>query len=344
MNEKAPWESFAPIAQPSTPQSGQEDEIGRFLDRTTLGGAGAAIGAFGPAKKMGEAGLRRGAQVIQEGRVLGDLSAQQKIQQRMFGQTPPQTPAQAQGIVPKDQIPASSLQVPQAQRAQGFKSGAENYAMKFLSPIETERARSMQHAQELVKAAEAGEKALEARFPGQTTDLPSGLKVMNERMRAPRESVVFAPAETEAGPLTQAGKPVVEARALPPRVSPVAPPSGLDQVKALYQSMMQSAPVSALKSAAGAVGRYAVPPLAGYSVGTDIADILAEQGKSPEEIDRIKQILLGISGVAGAASMFPGPHQMATVPIGLGAMGAQAIRERARESQARPIPSLPAAP
>lgn len=166
MNEKAPWESFAPIATPAKPAAQSEDEIGRFLDRATLGAVGAGVGTVAPIKRIGEAGLRRGAQVVQEGRVLGDLSAQQKIQQRMFGQTPSQTPGQVLGITPKDQIPASSLQVPQAQRAQGYKSGVENYAMKYLSPIETERARSMQHAQALVKAAEAGEEALQARFTG----------------------------------------------------------------------------------------------------------------------------------------------------------------------------------
>ena len=122
---------------------------------------------------------------------------------------------------------------------------------------------------------------------------------------------------------------------LPPRqVVPTAPPppappsmgmktkAGLDWITGKFANMIR--PVA---SAAGTVGRYASGPLGGLSVGLDVAEMAHEYDKPKDQRDLYKMGLKGVSAASGLASMFPGPHQLATIPVSIGASAMQAYRD-----------------
>jgi hypothetical protein len=68
-------------------------------------------------------------------------------------------------------------------------------------------------------------------------------------------------------------------------------------------------------------------PLAGLSAGLDVAEVAHEYDKPENQRDYLKMGLKGVGALSGVASMVPGPHQLVTVPVSLGASAIQAYRE-----------------
>jgi len=127
--------------------------------------------------------------------------------------------------------------------------------------------------------------------------------------------------------------PTVLAGATPGEVSfrPPVPPSssmaqiaktGLDTVTDIFKGMMR--PIS---TAVGTVGKYVSGPLGGLSAGLDVAEMAHEYRKPQDQRDSLKMGLKGLSAASGIASMVPGLHQLATIPVSIGASAAQAYRD-----------------
>jgi hypothetical protein len=113
----------------------------------------------------------------------------------------------------------------------------------------------------------------------------------------PRESLVIRP-EVPANPDLPSGQPS-QLAPLPkaPIVSTVPPPlSGLDQAKNIFMGMMRQ----------GAKFLPVVgPPLAGYSIGRDVADIESQYDRAPIKRDYTDIGLSGASAIATGASLYP---------------------------------------
>jgi hypothetical protein len=144
--------------------------------------------------------------------------------------------------------------------------------------------------------------------------------------RGPRESFSMK-APVAPSPDVPLGQPGGLSQ-LPPR-QPVStapkPPSimsqamsGLESVNGMFRNMMK--PVAT-------VGKYALAPLAGLSAGLDVAEVAHEYDKPESQRDYLKMGLKGAGALSGIASMVPGPHQLVTVPVSLGASAIQAYRE-----------------
>lgn len=168
--------------------------------------------------------------------------------------------------------------------------------------------------------------------PGMTSS-PSGIILPRSEAPAPRTLGPRGPEGQIGGgrPPTPPTIPSVLAGATPGEVSlrpPPSPPmgakvmSGLDTVTDLFKGMMKP-----IATAARTVGKYASGPLGGLSAGLDVAEMAHEYDKPKEERDLIKMGLKGVSAASGLASMVPGPHQLLTIPVSLGASAAQAYRE-----------------
>lgn len=113
----------------------------------------------------------------------------------------------------------------------------------------------------------------------------------------PRESFVMRP-EVPANPDLPSGQPA-QLAPLPkaPIVSTVPPPpSGLDQAKNIFMGMMRQ----------GAKYLPVVgPPLAGYSIARDVADIESQYDRAPIKRDYTDIGLSGASALATGASLYP---------------------------------------
>jgi len=113
----------------------------------------------------------------------------------------------------------------------------------------------------------------------------------------PRESFVMRP-EVPANPDLPSGQPS-QLAPLPkaPIVSTVPPPlSGLDQAKNIFMGMMRQ----------GAKFLPVVgPPLAGYSIARDVADIESQYDRAPIKRDYTDIGLSGASAIATGASLYP---------------------------------------
>ena len=113
----------------------------------------------------------------------------------------------------------------------------------------------------------------------------------------PRESFVMRP-EVPANPDLPSGQPA-QLAPLPKAqiVSTVPPPlSGLDQAKNIFMGMMRQ----------GAKYLPVVgPPLAGYSIARDVADIESQYDRAPIKRDYTDIGLSGASALATGASLYP---------------------------------------
>ena len=169
-------------------------------------------------------------------------------------------------------------------------------------------------------------------YGGIMTEAPSvggGVRTVNG---APQSFTMKAP--VAPNPDLPMGQPGGLSQLPPRQVVPTslpspAPPSigmkskaGLDWITGKLASMIR--PVA---SAAGTVGRYASGPLGGLSVGLDVAEMAHEYDKPKDQRDLYKMGLKGVSAASGLASMVPGPHQLATIPVSIGASAMQAYRD-----------------
>lgn len=108
--------------------------------------------------------------------------------------------------------------------------------------------------------------------------------------------------------------------------------SGLDQITKTFGEMARRG-----MPAVSAVARYAVPPLAGYQAGQELA--AAKQAATAEDPDYLQAALRGLGGTAAAASMFP-PALPVAAPIALAAPTIAGLLERFQNRQVdeeRPI-------
>ena len=123
-------------------------------------------------------------------------------------------------------------------------------------------------------------------------------------------SVGGGPRESFAMQTPEAGKPAQLAPIPKAPIIPTTPPplSGLDQVKNMFTGMMRQSmrfmPV---------IG----PPLAGYSIGRDIADIESQYGRAPIERDYTDMGLSVAGALATGASLYP-PAFPVAAPLAIG--------------------------
>jgi hypothetical protein len=113
----------------------------------------------------------------------------------------------------------------------------------------------------------------------------------------PRESFVMRP-EVPPSPEMPTGQPS-QLQPLPkaPAIPTVAPPpSGLDQVKNMFNSFMRQT---------AKVMPYVAAPVAGYSLGRDVADLYMGYEQPPEQRDYLDLGLTGLGALATAGSYTP---------------------------------------
>jgi hypothetical protein len=104
------------------------------------------------------------------------------------------------------------------------------------------------------------------------------------------------------------------------------PPSGLDQVKNLFTGMMNQG--MRLMPVIG-------PPLAGYSIGRDLADIQTQYERAPMDRDYTDIGLSGASALAAGASLFP-PAFPVAAPLSIGIPTFRNIRRNVLAQESDP--------
>jgi hypothetical protein len=128
----------------------------------------------------------------------------------------------------------------------------------------------------------------------------------------PRESFVMRP-EVPASPEMPSGQPAQLSalpKAAPISTTPPPPPpiSGLDQVKNMFTDMMKYT---------GKALRYVAPPLAGYSIGRDLADIESQYDRAPINRDYTDMGLSLASALATGATLTPAFPVAAPLSVGI---------------------------
>ena len=167
---------------------------------------------------------------------------------------------------------------------------------------------------------------------------PQGPQSPLERLQRAQEAHRTARAGQAAASVGRPAPTLGPAVTPPPPVqgalpAPPAPkPSGLDQITKTFGEMARRG-----MPAVSAIARYAVPPLAGYQAGQELA--AAKQAAMAEDPDYLQAALRGLGGTAAAASMFP-PALPVAAPIALAAPTIAGLLERFQNRQVdeeRPI-------
>ena len=143
----------------------------------------------------------------------------------------------------------------------------------------------------------------------------------------PRESFVMRP-EIPANPDLPGGQPS-QLAPLPkaPIISTVPPPiSGLDQAKNIFTSMMRQT---------AKVMPYVAAPVAGYSLGRDVADMYMGYEQPKDERDYIDLGLTGLGALATGASFFP-PAAPLAIPASMAIPAARNLRRTLIEKAQSP--------
>lgn len=220
--------------------------------------------------------------------------------------------------------------------ATGPGSAVFNYArVEGLPEIEAAKALGMGKGEgevyDLLNKRRQALNTIQQRFPSESY-------VENPRfggVMTPAAGVGGGPRQSFVQPPAPPGQPVPPLQALPAR-APVSttPPklSGLDQITRTFGEMARRG-----MPAVSAVARYAVPPLAGYQAGQELA--AAKQAATAEDPDYLQAALRGLGGTAAAASMFP-PALPVAAPIALAAPTIAGLLERFQNRQVdeeRPI-------
>jgi len=324
----------APPPPPPTGDKSGASPAERFL----FGGIGTAAGMLSTGAQG--LGARNTAAAVKRA---GAEETARIAAQRAAGVTPPAVPGAAPGApgapapsgqsIMRQPIPSGG---PDAGRLGAGQTGnmVYNYGKAAnLTDIEAGRALDMtkqsggvhdlasqrREAMNKLKTMGAGNFAENPRYGGFMTESQSA-------GRGPRESFSMK-APVAPNPDLPLGQPGGLSQ-LPPR-QPIStapkPPSimsqamsGLESVNGMFKNMMR--PVAT-------VGKYALAPLAGLSAGLDVAEVAHEYDKPENQRDYLKMGLKGVGALSGVASMVPGPHQLVTVPVSLGASAIQAYRE-----------------
>jgi len=125
----------------------------------------------------------------------------------------------------------------------------------------------------------------------------------------------------QPGSLVRLPAPIPVPTTPPPPTMAARALSGLDYVTDTFKSMMRP-----VVGAAGTVGKYALPPLAGLSAGLDAAEMTHEYEKPEDQRDYTKMALKGTGIVGGVLSMFPYTAPFG-IPLSLGATAIQEYRD-----------------
>jgi hypothetical protein len=182
------------------------------------------------------------------------------------------------------------------------------------------------------KRAESTNK-LQSLFPGERyTENPrfGGVLTLDQSVgKGPRESFVVRP-EIPANPDLPEGRPaqlasIPKAPVISTVVPPPPPPSGLEQVKNMFGNMMQQTS-RALP--------YVAAPLAGYSLGRDVADLYMGYMDAPDNRDFVDLGLTGLSalGTIGAYT----PAAPLAIPAAIVAPTIRNVRRRLIEESQKP--------
>jgi hypothetical protein len=163
-----------------------------------------------------------------------------------------------------------------------------------------------------------------SRQPGMTST-PSGVL-------APRSDIPqYVGARGASGEI--GGARAAEAAARPPYVPPPVPkPSGLEQAKGLFTSMMEKG--SRAMPMVSKVAPYVAAPFAGYSLGRDVADMYMGYEQPPEERDYLDLGLTGLGALATAGSFTPAAP--VAIPAAIAAPLVRNLRRSIMEKQQSP--------
>jgi hypothetical protein len=307
----APPSDMAGVTMPTTEQDFIRPDSEADLKRQEYGllglGAGAGVAVAPKAGQIATGTL---------GRTMRAFDMARNPQKALTGglptgsaPTPPQMPPSAPmgaptGGLPQGQVPSVVRQAPPS----GY--GTYNYGVsQGLTDIESGLAKDMtkqtggvhdlltqrREALNRLQGMGANDFVENPRFGGIMTQAPSV-------GRGPRESFAFRAPDV--------GQPA-ELQAIPkaPFVPTVPPPlSGLDQVKNMFTGMMRQG--MRLMPVIG-------PPLAGLSIGRDLADIESQYERAPRERDYTDIGLSTAGAIATGASLYP-PAFPVAAPLSIG--------------------------
>lgn len=246
--------------------------------------------------------------------------------------TPPPAPPSAPMGAPTGGLPTPQGQVPSVVRqapATGY--GTYNYGVsQGLTDIESGLAKDMtkqtggvhdlltqrREAMNRLQGMGANDFVENPRFGGIMTQAPSV-------GGGPRES--FAMQTPEAGKPAQLA-PIPKAPTISTVPPPPPPPSGLDQVKNLFTGMMKQG--MRLMPVVG-------PPLAGLSIGRDLADIETQMERAPIERDYTDIGLSTAGALATGASLYP-PAFPVAAPLSIGIPTFRNIRRNVLAQESDP--------
>ncbi len=242
--------------------------------------------------------------------------------------TPPAPPSAPTGGLPTPQgqpVPSVVRQAPST----GY--GTYNYGVsQGLTDIESGLAKDMtkqaggvhdlltqrREAMNRLQGMGANDFVENPRFGGIMTQAPSV-------GGGPRES--FAMQTPEAGKPAQLA-PIPKAPVISTVPPPPPPPSGLDQVKNLFTGMMKQG--MRLMPVVG-------PPLAGLSIGRDLADIESQYERAPVERDYTDIGLSSAGALATGASLYP-PLFPYAAPLSIGIPTFRNIRRNVLAQESDP--------
>jgi hypothetical protein len=305
----APPSGMAGVSMPTTAQDFIRPDSEADLKRDEYGlyglGAGTAVALAPKASQIATGTL---------GRAMRSFDMARNPQKALTGGLPTggaPTPPPAPPSAPTGGLPSPQGQVPSVVRqapATGY--GTYNYGVsQGLTDIESGLAKDMtkqaggvhdlltqrREAMNRLQGMGANDFVENPRFGGIMTQAPS---------------VGGGPRESFAMQTQEAGKPAQLAPIPKAPIIPTVPPplSGLDQVKNMFTGMMRQSmrfmPV---------VG----PPLAGLSIGRDLADIETQFERAPKERDYTDIGLSSAGALATGASLYP-PLFPYAAPLALG--------------------------
>lgn len=289
---------------------GSQQELNRDLFGLIGGAAGVGVVAAPYASNLTARGV---------GSVLSQIDQSRARSNARAMPTPPPAPtappapvgglpATPQSVVRLPQAGGIPQNIPQGGGAPATGYGTYNYGVsQGLTDIEAGRALDMTKQQggvhDLLSGRREGMNRLQAMGANNFVENPRYGGIMTEAPSVgggPRASFTMQP-EIPPSPELPAGRPAqlsaLPARQVVPTMPPMpTPPSGLDQVKNMFTGMMRQT---------AKVFPYIAPPLAGYSLGRDVADLYGAYEQEPQDRDWLDTALTGASALGTLGSFTP---------------------------------------
>jgi hypothetical protein len=340
---KAPTKNPLPpveVKDPSAPSMSFEERGQQELTRDQFGlyggaagAAGAAAAAAGPVatnvatKTLGNIlGQIEQAKAQKTGVPMGALPAPAgALPSAQPSLTPPMTSGAPAGGLPVGDQTTRILQGTTGDQGTTGRARQTGYNVET-SQQAAAKAEAEKIAQMLRQSGQVAQDAPEffSRQPGMTST-PSGVL-------APRSDIPqYVGARGVSGEV--GGARAAEAAARPPYVAPPVPkPSGLEQAKGLFTSMMEKG--SRAMPMVSKVAPYVAAPFAGYSLGRDVADMYMGYEQPPEERDYLDLGLTGLGALATAGSFTPAAP--VAIPAAIAAPLVRNLRRSIMEKQQSP--------